>query len=251
MSGNGATPPKKKWTSHERIVVFLMVVGIIVAMYVPTRGSDDQPADDGHPSASPSASQSPSQPAPSIDSASPAETLSLPACFADGKVTSCQGAHTEERAALDSCTNEGLIYYMGGNPELDILREGLSANPTDEECAITGIESRTAQSLKDILPQPAGDAYRQCWDKETNLPIACDLPHFAEAIYSGGPEAVDCEAHFGNYVGRPYHQFRMQLNVELRPGPTTSCWAKVRAHTHLTASIRDLGNQQLPLKNAS
>lgn len=137
---------------------------------------------------------------------------------------------------------------MGGASQLDVLRDVLMVEPIENLCLVTGIEPQTKQSLSAILSDAAGDAYRKCWLKETNTEVGCDVPHYAEQIYAGGDDSVDCEQRFTDYVGKDIEAFARQLEIESRPGPETACWAKVRVSNQLIASLRNLRDRPLPLQ---
>ena len=171
-------------------------------------------------------------------------------CWIDATQISCEAEHNTEVADIVPCTRDGLVKFMGGTPSLDVLRNVLSVEPSESGCSIRGIEPRTKQSLSGILLGSAGDVYRRCWVKATDSEVACDEPHFAEQIYSGTGESVDCERRFADYVGQNFERFAQQLEVEANPGATNTCWVKTRVSNELIASLRNLKDRPLPFQDA-
>ncbi len=172
-----------------------------------------------------------------------------PGCAAEDTFTSCEAEHDSEVAAIQPCTADGLVKFMGGTTQLEVLRDVLSVEPREDLCLIRGIDSSTKQSLAHILRIPAGDTYRRCWAIETDTEVGCDVPHFAEQIYAGGSEGVDCEQRFADYVDKDFGAFANYLEIEARPGSTSACWVKMRVSNQLTASIRNLKDRPLPLQD--
>lgn len=178
------------------------------------------------------------------------ESPLTPGCAVGGAPTSCEAEHDSEVAVIQPCTAEGLIRFMGGSTQLEVMRDVLTTEPQGNICLISGIDSSTKQSLAQILSLPAGDTYRRCWTLETDTEVGCHVPHFAEQIYAGGSESVDCEQRFGHYVGKDFRAFAKHLEIEARPGATSACWVKMRVSNQLTASIRNLKDRPLPLRDA-
>lgn len=178
-----------------------------------------------------------------------AQPASALGCWIGDTQISCEAEHNTEVVDMGACTRDGLVKFMGGTPSLDVLRNALTVESTESGCSIRGIEPRTKQSLSGILDGSAGDAYRKCWVKSTDSEVACDEPHFAEQIYSGTVESVDCEQRFADYVGQGLERFAQQLEVEANPGATTTCWVKTRVSNELIASLRNLKDRPLPFQD--
>lgn len=162
--------------------------------------------------------------------------------------TSCDGAHSIEIAHFDPCTRAGLITYMGGDADVDVVQDLFSVSSSDDACRVEVVGQPVDQSLSGILREPEGDVYRLCWDKSTDAAVGCNEPHFAEKIYAGGATSVDCNEMYSRYVGVPLDRHFESIDLERDAGDTTSCWAKVRLNAQLVGSLRSLGERSLPLE---
>jgi hypothetical protein len=77
--------------------------------------------------------------------------------------------------------------------------------------------------------------------------ISCSEPHSAEVIFeqSDPSEALDCESRANGYLDRPFSQYAADLRL-LESGST--CVIEARGDNVLTASLRRLGANALPLE---
>lgn len=221
------------------VAILTLVVGAIPAIFAIT-DRFSPPTEEAAVSPSPSSPQSGNTGATVPDGDAPA------GCYIETGPTSCNAKHSTERVSLEQCTRDGLIRFMGGNSDTDIIRSDLSIESGEGMCIISGIGTETHQSLSGILEEQAGDAYRSCWDRQTDQELACSRPHFAEKFYEGGPEEVDCKQHYESYVGHPYERDDLEIDLEFSPGSSTTCWAKVRGDNLLSGSLRNLGDQDVP-----
>ena len=90
-----------------------------------------------------------------------------------------------------------------------------------------------------------GGDFRRCFNRQ-GQPASCDTDHASEEFFNA-PTDVDCGKKYEEFSGRPVdHSIRVSQSSS---GGNIVCRAEVQVSTdRLTASVRDLENASLPIK---
>lgn len=179
-------------------------------------------------------------------------------CYDGETLTPCSSPHSREvfaKPAGSSCDASALIFYMGGTPGVDLLAPGLDVKPlenTEDRCVTERPSGMPNAPLKDIWASDNdhngykdGGEFRRCFTRQGQA-TSCDAEHASEEFYDA-PEEVDCGKKYEDFSGRPVdHSIR--VTQQLRDHRVV-CRAEVQVSTdRLTASVRDLENATLPIK---
>ena len=90
-----------------------------------------------------------------------------------------------------------------------------------------------------------GGEFRRCFSRQGQA-TSCDADHASEEFYDA-PEEVDCGKKYEDFSGRPVDR-NIRVTRQSRDHRIV-CRAEVQVSTdRLTASVRDLGNSTLPIK---
>ena len=146
---------------------------------------------------------------------------------------------------------------MGGVPGIDLLASGIDVEPlenTDDLCVVEKRSGMPSVSLKDIWTvdndhngYKDGGEFRRCLNRQGQQ-VSCDTEHASEEFFDA-PIDVDCFKKYEEFSGRP-------VDRSIRIAPDTRdnhiiCRAEVQVSTdRLTASVRDLENASLPIKQS-
>ena len=179
-------------------------------------------------------------------------------CYDGDTPTPCDSPHSREvfaKPAGSPCDASALILYMGGVPGVDLLASGIDAKPlenTEDRCVVERPSGMPHVSLKDIWTSDNdhngykdGGEFRRCFTLQGQA-TSCDADHASEEFYDA-PEEVDCGKKYEDFSGRP-----VDRNIRVTRQPRDHrivCRAEVQVSTdRLTASVRDLENATLPIK---
>ena len=179
-------------------------------------------------------------------------------CYDGDTPTPCDSPHSREvfaKPADSSCDTGALILHMGGSPGIDLLASGLDVKPlenTDDRCVVETLSGLPRASLKDIWASDNdhngykdGGEFRRCFNRQGQA-ASCDVDHASEEFYDA-PEEVDCGKKYEDFSGRPVDH-RIRVTRQSRDHRIV-CRAEVQVSTdRLTASVRDLENAALPIK---
>jgi hypothetical protein len=185
--------------------------------------------------------------------------VNLGSCLSDAReVVPCDTAHTYEIFAPGPapCSKHLLVSYLGGVASLDVLgNEVKSVAITLQggtECALTSSTGKLMNATaRDILTTSRGDIFRKCIDLRKEIEVPCSEPHTSEVVYdaesSSGAE-VNCPSKAAQYIDKDPASFASDLKVILvEVNGMPECQVTVLGHNVLTASIRNLGTQALPI----
>ena len=179
-------------------------------------------------------------------------------CYDGATPTPCDSPHSREvfaKPAGSSCDASALILYMGGTPGVDLLASGLDVKPlenAEDRCVVERPSGMPNAPLKDIWVSDNdhngykdGGEFRRCFSRQGQA-TSCDAEHASEEFYDA-PEEVDCNKKYEDFSGRPVdHSIRVTRQSR---DHRIVCRAEVQVSTdRLTASVRDLENATLPLK---
>ena len=90
-----------------------------------------------------------------------------------------------------------------------------------------------------------GGEFRRCFTRQGQA-TSCDTDHASEEFYDA-PEEVDCGKKYEDFSGRPVDR-SIRVTRQSRDHQVV-CRAEVQVSTdRLTASVRDLENAALPIK---
>ena len=179
-------------------------------------------------------------------------------CYDGATPTPCDSPHSREvfaKPAGSSCDASALILYMGGTPGVDLLASGLDVKPlenAEDRCVVERPSGMPNAPLKDIWTSDNdhngykdGGEFRRCFSRQGQA-TSCDAEHASEEFYDA-PEEVDCNKKYEDFSGRPVDH---SIRVTRQPRDhRIVCRAEVQVSTdRLTASVRDLENSTLPIK---
>ena len=179
-------------------------------------------------------------------------------CYDGNTPTPCGSPHSREvfaKPAGSSCDSSALILYMGGTPDIDLLASGIDVKPfgnAEDQCVVERTSGMPNVSLKDIWTvdndhngYKDGGEFRRCLNRQ-GQPTSCDTDHASEEFFNA-PTDVNCGKKYEEFSGRPVdHSIRVSQSSS---GGNIVCRAEVQVSTDkLTASIRDLENASLPIK---
>ena len=144
---------------------------------------------------------------------------------------------------------------MGGVAGVDLLGSGIDVTffkNAEDLCVVERTSGMPNVSLKDIWTvdndhngyKDGGD-FRRCFNRQ-GQPASCDTDHASEEFFDA-PTDVDCGKKYEEFSGRPVdHSIRVSQSSS---GGNIVCRAEVQVSTdRLTASVRDLENASLPIK---
>ena len=179
-------------------------------------------------------------------------------CYDGDTPTPCDSPHSREvfaKPAGSSCDEGALILHMGGSPGTDLLASGLDVKPlenTEDRCVVERSSGLPKASLAGIWTSDNdhngykdGGEFRRCFNRQGQA-TSCDVDHASEEFYDA-PEEVDCGKKYEDFSGRPVDR---SIRVTRQPRDhRIVCRAEVQVSTdRLTASVRDLENAALPIK---
>ena len=218
---------------------------------------------------SPGSLQSPSSESPSTspaiephsaaaDESSTQTGSPVSGCYDGDTPTPCDSPHSREVFAKPdgfSCDTSALILHMGGMPGIDLLASNIDVKPlenTEDRCVVERPSGMPHVSLKDIWTSDNdhngykdGGEFRRCFNRQGQA-TSCDADHASEEFYDA-PEEVDCGKKYEDFSGRPVDR-NIRVTRQSRDHRIV-CRAEVQVSTdRLTASVRDLGNSTLPIK---
>ena len=179
-------------------------------------------------------------------------------CYDGDTPTPCDSPHSQEVFAKPdgfSCDTSALILHMGGMPSIDLLASNIDVKPlenTEDRCVVERPSGMPHVSLKDIWASDNdhngykdGGEFRRCFTRQGQA-TSCDADHASEEFYDA-PEEVDCGKKYEDFSGRPVDR-NIRVTRQSRDHRIV-CRAEVQVSTdRLTASVRDLGNSTLPIK---
>ena len=179
-------------------------------------------------------------------------------CYDGDTPTPCNSPHSREVFAKPdgfSCDTSALILHMGGMPGIDLLVSNIDVKPlenTEDRCVVERPSGMPHVSLKDIWASDNdhngykdGGEFRRCFNRQGQA-TSCDADHASEEFYDA-PEEVDCGKKYEDFSGRPVDR-NIRVTRQSRDHRIV-CRAEVQVSTdRLTASVRDLGNSTLPIK---
>lgn len=179
-------------------------------------------------------------------------------CYDGDTPTPCNSPHSREVFAKPdgfSCDTSALILHMGGMPGIDLLASNIDVKPlenTEDRCVVERPSGMPNTPLKDIWASDNdhngykdGGEFRRCFNRQGQA-TSCDADHASEEFYDA-PEEVDCGKKYEDFSGRPVDR-NIRVTRQSRDHRIV-CRAEVQVSTdRLTASVRDLGNSTLPIK---
>ena len=179
-------------------------------------------------------------------------------CYDGDTPTPCDSPHSREVFAKPdgfSCDTSALILHMGGMPGIDLLASNIDVKPlenTEDRCVVERPSGMPNTPLKDIWASDKdhngykdGGEFRRCFNRQGQA-TSCDADHASEEFYDA-PEEVDCGKKYEDFSGRPVDR-NIRVTRQSRDHRIV-CRAEVQVSTdRLTASVRDLGNSTLPIK---
>ena len=213
-----------------------------------------QPSPSDHPTISPTTETSPT----STDEESSQTGSPTSGCYDGNTSTPCDSPHSREvfvKPTGSSCDTSALILHMGGTPGVDLLASGLDVKPlenTEDRCVVERPAGMPNAPLKDIWTSDNdhngykdGGEFRRCFTRQ-GQGTSCDAEHASEEFYDA-PEEIDCGKKYEDFSGRPVDR-SIRVTRQSRDHQVV-CRAEVQVSTdRLTASVRDLENAALPIK---
>lgn len=174
----------------------------------------------------------------------------------------CTEDHTGEVVASpQSCNAETLTTYVGGNPDVDVVRVH-SILPVGKAVPC---EARVAapfqnQSMRGAFAGPAGEYLRLCVDDRlATKEVGCNAPHTLEYVGvadSLAPSLNDCELAAETYLRVGLNTVNSHLKVEAVQARALDathprCRLRARGSDLFNGSLRNLGTNALPLVSSA
>ncbi len=272
MAGQGdadsapSTTSGSKWPHDWRWLKSLGAVGAVAAVVIAavnlSLNISSRQTQNRHYKATSDVS-APGDSAPAVN-ASPSSSalttqLAVGQCLSgSGHVVPCGVPHQSEVLSLRllPCPVRSATTYLGGDPDVDVLVDG--ARPSrlaGTTACVIGAGAPITGSVKGILLGSLGDSWRRCIDyrgKPHDVP--CDLSHTGEyvGVEAAAPDLRQCESAAQTYLATTIDQVAAYLKVsslsvvDIGNGQPR-CLLSVRGADLLTASVRNLGPNTLPL----
>lgn len=206
----------------------------------------------GPSTASPTSTPSPKT-APSENDArrDDAEASAVGSCIAEDAVVPCDSLHQEQIFADDDCSPRKLIEYLGGNPDVDVLRPDLDIERRSErECSVP-VPNGMNWSAQGMLATDGGTLWRWCRNSVTNQDVPCSEAHDAEVISlypQPREEELECRTDAEAYMDRKWSGVSTDLVLSSMGHEAGEiCVVQPRGNNSLDDSIRRIGTRALPL----
>ena len=174
-------------------------------------------------------------------------------------VLPCDAAHVYQLYSEGSrCDSNTMLAFLGGQLPVDVLGDDVRpvALVVDDRpvCALASpVPGPLLANVQDVLASPGGDVWRKCYDSRVVKEVPCSVPHTDEAVYSGlpaGSAPLDCAARAETYIGTTLSSLGTALHVTAtRQSATYECFVGVDSPNSLTASLRRLGTNSLPISS--
>lgn len=188
-------------------------------------------------------------------------SLSIGTCLSDtNTTTSCDAPHRKEIYAISaSCDQPGLLMYMGGQSQLDVLLPSVTPAVLrlggESYCVLPSLaDEQLSGSMRNVLDTPAGDRWRRCRDNRFPRETPCSEPHTDEFVFSSvlqPGQHLDCGSRSFDYLGSALSAFAGQLTVRSgSQGNVQQCLVEVLGDNLLTKSLRRNGTAALPIESA-
>jgi hypothetical protein len=192
----------------------------------------------------------------------PVRTIAVGDCLSESRQSvPCTAIHRFEVIATNApdCNASAAISYLGGNRDLDVLRAHYSLDASATCLVSNADDSDLVVSIKGILAVSsgsAGDRFRLCRDDRTAATdVGCNVPHTGEYVGAPAgtvPNQAGCESAAKAYLNLSINVVSDQLAVNALSTSNPDdgrprCVITVRGNQVLTASIRNLRTNALPL----
>lgn len=202
------------------------------------------------PSSTPSAKTEPSEDDTHRDDAG-ASTVG--SCIADDAVVPCDSSHQEQIFADHDCSPRQLIEFLGGNPDVDVLRPDLDIERRSEhECSVP-VPNGMSWSAQGALATDGGDLWRWCRNSVTDQDVPCSEAHDAEVVSlypQPREEELTCRTDAEQYMDRKWSGVSTDLVLSSRGHQAGDiCVVQPRGNNSLDGSIRRIGTRALPLSD--
>jgi hypothetical protein len=238
------------------VAALIVTVATVIAMYVALFGSPFSRGSEGK-TATRNVTGSfygstPAEPAPARDATSPKTGDCLTDSFT---YSNCSSQHKFEIYQVPPhCTEGDLIMYMGGDPQIEVLRARSAqvpvGKPTVQACVVQADgDTHPNFSAKGVLSSAAGSFWRRCQDRRTGQStVSCADEHTGEYVRVQAGTSVDqssCERATDAYLGAGLSRLgdRLVMRVLADSPPTSDqphCLVETRGPELLTASIRNI-----------
>lgn len=263
----GLTLVAKKIVEHP---VWTLLIGLatVAAVFTPflVGGGSGQgpetPATSGTTNSSASATlPSPSNGAATSPPVGSSTDRTPTTCYqvAGGKAVeaACFEPHNAELVTdANSCTEDAVITYLGGEPGKDIVSPQPDTTGLVGRCLVDLLREVSSASGGSLLHDEVGE-WRVCYQTDIDHVVACSIRHRGEFLPTGlpGPASVDsCKVAASDYMESPYDSRSQDLTVtpiENAPASTAAskCVLRTRvAGRVLTRSLRALRDHTTPVE---
>jgi hypothetical protein len=223
----------------------VMILGNVAPSAVVSGGSATAP-----PSGAPQPIGDPSTPSTSILS-TPAP---VPCWSGTGIVVDCREAHRmEEISGLAVCDQAAVVRFLGGSPDVDVVRAQPATAPGGG-CAVR-TPNDVMQSARNVLQSGTAAAWRRCFDRRTSATVDCSQLHSREYVATGSlrrATQAECLVAVARYLNQLPANLADDLIVGVRdvasgtPDPAR-CTIDARGSHLLDDSVRDLGSRPVPI----
>lgn len=163
----------------------------------------------------------------------------------------CDSPHAwEVIGSASDCNDRVLFDYLGAITGIDSLMDSvrLVPQPASETCVLQ-LPAKVETSMRDALLSVRGDSLRRCFDARADRESPCSAPHTTETTFRApeGTNTLNCLERSSAFMDRPAKEFAQSLSFkEVRVGKSWECRASIKGANLLTASLRRLGQQELP-----
>ena len=159
-----------------------------------------------------------------------------------------------------ACTVPAAIAYLGGASGTDVIivKPKALAIPSGASACVIEDASRSDRqgSAQGELATAGGDIWRRCFDgRNLRADVTCDKPHTREyvGVPTGvAPDPARCQQAAESYLGTTYAQVSNELAIGSIPvvnpnDESPRCYVEARSGNLLSAPLRNVGQQALPI----
>ncbi len=246
----------ERLASRHPLLLAASVVGILASLVTIVVGvvelADRIDADPPVPTTIPTtAGPTPPPAEPTPSGGQPSAATQAQCWSATVAAAPCESEHRYELLP-GGCDLPTLASYLGGRSDLDVPDAEARLGVVNDRCVLD--PGRTVVgSAAGILASSGDDAWRLCYDTAKASYMNCSLPHAGEFVATGRvgrATLAECTEAAETYLDQSLAELpELQVQAVTTGRLLGGCFVSARGSQHLTASVRSLGPNTLPLSN--